>query len=129
MLYRYELIIDTDLQGCGIFTELDNVSTEDEYQACMQDIQELTDPYMQNIVSENTISFFTENGREKFKDTINKIISIYSNNGLFDVIETTINEALLADNDIVYKDDNQILIKYQSADRKLMHSKTERRNK
>lgn len=103
--YRYELYIDNEYQGCGIFQGMEYIEKSRIIQSLFKEL-----PIPPSNVFANTCqttSFFTEKGKEKFKDSITIAKSIYEED-LFNVRE------LIADvdeHDIVYQDKYQFIRK------------------
>lgn len=119
MIYRYELAVDGEYQGVGIFHGMDEVFGSDLIKSLTRIFNaELEIPLGLWKVEEETCSFFTELGNEKFKPHIQNIINAYADDGLFDVMCVKFDEIILDEDDIFYQDEYQIII----ADRVVNHN-------
>lgn len=60
---------------------------------------------------ENPCFFFTEHGKEEFKDGIEAIKNVFEQDGLFEVCEIVVEKDDLYAEDILYEDDYQVALK------------------
>ena len=111
MIYRYELAVDGEYQGVGIFHGLTEIFDEEMIKSLTRIFNdELEIPLDLWKVNEVTCAFFTESGNEKFKVHIQNIINSYADNGLFDVMCIKLDETVLNEDDIFYQDEYQIVV-------------------
>lgn len=109
MYHRFELYIDGEYQGCGIFQGLTELDMEDEeFEALTLKFDTILNiPLSVYTKAKNTTAWFTESGYHYFEKEIEKIQEAYENQGLFDVIH------LMSEIDpqkIIYQDEFQIIV-------------------
>lgn len=109
MLYRYELSVDGKKQDIGFLMGLSGIDNPKTKKLIQNFDKHLPfPPIKQNT---DTKSFFTEEGIRFFKTDINRIIKFYHNHGLYDIDIITLDEKNLRDENVIYKDKFQTIIK------------------
>ncbi len=110
MFIRYELYVGDERQGCGIFQGMSELNLDDDISDSYTKVFDEFLLVPVDIYSVyHTESWFTEAGEKKFKDAIDKIITLYDDQGLFEVRRIVTDSFNL--DDIVYEDENQVLTK------------------
>ena len=108
MLYRYELYVDNEYQGVGIFHGLGELELDEDFE------DGLLEPFEKELIfmpMEKRCEFlFTEKGNEKFKDHIQKILDIFKEDVLFEARCLKIDDHHIAAEDMVYQDEYQIAV-------------------
>lgn len=102
--YRYELFIDNESQGVGIFQGMEDNETGKIINHLFQDL-----PIPPHSVFRNNpeaLSFFTKEGKNKFSNQIEQTCQLYEKEGLFCVKEK---QSKIPDNRIIYMDEYQII--------------------
>lgn len=109
--YRYELYIDDQYQGVGIFQGLSDLFLEQyEEEYLLQPFNEMLNiPKVDRM--ENPCFFFTECGEKKFKEEIKEIKDVFELYELFEVRKIVVEKDSLYDEDILYEDDYQVALK------------------
>ncbi len=110
MLYRYELYVDGEYQGVGILQGLDDMFSSDRAHGLVWPFnRELKVPPYSQFNGKLTASFFTEKGREKFKDSIAVVKTAYEEETCFEVRELTIEQADIA-YAVLWEDEDQVIV-------------------
>lgn len=110
MLYRYELEFDGERQEIGFLQGMCELDLDDE---TSDELTRRLDSFLPfpSIPMKSTRSFFTEEGIKFFHDDIVNIINEYERQGVFDVTVGLLSETNLKDDDILYSDNFQIVVK------------------
>lgn len=118
MFYRYELYLDGEYQGCGIFCGLDDIGLPaDEVTRLLKpfddglSLPDIPEFDMCGIFPAPYYTFlFTERGREKFAEPLHAILQAYETNGPFEVRELVVDPSEFKDQDMPYNDGLQVAI-------------------
>lgn len=110
MLFRYELGLNGESIGVGILmgiSELDGLD-DDQLENLTKDFDECLPIPSNNVyVVEKSKSYFTQNGINTFKNSIEKLNTIYISQG-FDILESNIS---MPYQDVLYQDEFQVVLK------------------
>lgn len=112
MYYRYELVFDGEDQHVGILVGLSDTSIPEEQQAELRDHfdAELPIPELFGFGSSRpdiqSVSYFTENGRMIFQESLKKLIAAIEETGIWSVKEMIVPEV---PGRILYRDWFQIV--------------------
>ena len=110
MYTRYELYLDGEPQEVGFIVGLkDTGLSRDECLDLIHDFD--TDlPYPsidKEVWKKRPLAYFTQYGVEYFQETIQRILDVYKEIGLFEVVKI---ESSLDGQEIVYEDDYQVVV-------------------
>ena len=109
MFFRYELGLNGESIGVGILmgiSELDGLD-DDQLENLTKDFDECLPIPPNNVyMGKNSKSYFTRNGINRFKNSIENLSFIYSSQG-YDVIENNISNT---NQNILYQDDYQVIL-------------------
>lgn len=110
MLYRYELEFDGERQEIGFLQGMCELDLDDE---TSDELTRRLDSFLlfPSIPMKSTRSFFTEEGMKFFHNDIVNIINEYERQGVFAVTVGLLSETNLKDDDILYSDNFQIVVK------------------
>lgn len=117
--YRYELYIDGQYQGVGIFQGLSDLFLEQyevEYLLCSFN-KKLNIPKIDRL--DNSCFFFTEYGEKEFKEEIKEIKDVFELYELFEVRKIVVEKDSFYDEDILYEDDYQVALKERTFERRI----------
>lgn len=108
-LYRYELFCENEPQDVGFLVGLEDLGLSAEKEAFYYAPFDgaLAVPNMPRMY--DSISFFTEEGRRRFHDAIQHLASAYQGS-IFDVMACSLELPEGLDDDIIYRDADQVCI-------------------
>lgn len=108
MLYRYEVYVDNEYQGVGIFHCLGELELDEDFENQLLRHFEVELPF---IPMEQRCEFlFTEKGQERFGNDIEKILKIFDDDSLFEARCLKVDGVRIPLENIIYRDAYQIAV-------------------
>lgn len=108
MFYRYEVYIDNEYQGVGIFHCLGELELDEDFE------NKLLRPFeigLSFIPMEQRCEFlFTEKGQERFGNDIEDILNVFDDDNLFEARCLKVDEVRIPLENIIYRDAYQIAV-------------------
>lgn len=108
MFYRYELYVDDEYQGVGIFYGLSELNLDEDFENSLLSLFEKELKFVP--IEERCEFLFTEAGNKKFRDHIQKILAVFEEDTLFEVKCLMVNADDVLSDYIIYKDTYQIAV-------------------